>query len=195
MRALFLRFIIAAVWLAAACSHPDNSPTFLAGWKKAGSVPRDYVLRLERQPGRQRPVVVLSHAARRPDGFGAILRQLSASPFRGNRVRLSVPFATRDVVQSATAWMRIDRKRAMVAIDNMENRRVRGTTRWTTYDIVLDVPRDADEIFYGVSLKGRGTVSVGDPVLSVVSNDVAVTDLAPQILSRARGCSCSTRTR
>ncbi|KAB2352595.1 hypothetical protein [Actinomadura rudentiformis] len=48
----------------------------------------------------------------------------------------------------------------MLAFDNMGDRPVRGTADWQRYEVVLDVPRAAVNVAYGVLLVGAGVVSI-----------------------------------
>jgi hypothetical protein len=73
--------------------------------------------------------------------------------------------------------MRVDGpKRAVtLALDNMQNRPIRGTTDWTRYEVVLDVPAEGVAIAYGTLLEGAGSVWVDDVSLEVVDASVATT--------------------
>jgi AraC family transcriptional regulator len=55
--------------------------------------------------------------------------------------------------------MRVEDKLGEVLqFDNMEKRKVIGTTDWNTYSIVLDVSEEATTIAFGFILQGRGSV-------------------------------------
>ena len=57
----------------------------------------------------------------------------------------------------AGLWMRVDGKeKTGIAFDNMANRSIKGTTDWKTYEVVLDVPDDAEEIFFEVPGRREG---------------------------------------
>jgi hypothetical protein len=64
-----------------------------------------------------------------------------------------------------------------VAFDNMQKRPIKGTTGWTQYAVVLDVPSDASQIAFGVLLDGKGTVWADEFVFDKVGTGVATTDL------------------
>jgi hypothetical protein len=55
------------------------------------------------------------------------------------------------------------------------HRPIKGTTRWTTYQIVLDVPEKSSLIAFGLLLDGPGKVWICNIHFEVVSNDVPTT--------------------
>jgi hypothetical protein len=74
--------------------------------------------------------------------------------------------------------MRVDgpEGRAGLAFDNMQSRPIRGTSGWRRHEVVLDVPHDAERIYYGVLLDGQGRIEVDDFDLQPVGWEVPVTD-------------------
>jgi len=68
--------------------------------------------------------------------------------------------------------MRIDKETTQLAFDNMENRAIKGTTDWQKYDVVLDVPKDATGIFFGILLSETGEVWISNASFEVVGSDV-----------------------
>lgn len=74
--------------------------------------------------------------------------------------------------------MRVDGPdKQVLSFDNMQDRSIRGTTGWTRYQIVLDVPDDGVNIAFGVLLGGLGQVWVSDIQFEVVSTIVPTTAL------------------
>jgi hypothetical protein len=63
----------------------------------------------------------------------------------------------------------------MLAMDNMMDRPVIGTTGWQRYDIVLDLPPGAERIAFGAALAGPGKVWVDDVRLEVVNAELVPT--------------------
>lgn len=108
---------------------------------------------------------------------GPFVQAVPADMWRGSRVRLSGWLRTRDVGSGwAALWMRVDSaEKPNIAFDNMPNRGPRGTTDWRRYEVVLDVPQEASEIFFGAILVGNGTVWVDDLKLEEVPTSVPVT--------------------
>ena len=59
----------------------------------------------------------------------------------------------------AQMWLRIDGADPKpLGFDNMATRPVTGTSAWTRYQIVLDVPIAAKNVVFGFLLFGAGTV-------------------------------------
>lgn len=98
----------------------------------------------------------------RPGGMGTLSRTVPAARWRGKRVRLSANLRTQNAGR-AQMWMRIDGpNRQVLALDDMQSRPIRGTSRWRRYSIVLNVPASATHINYGFLLAGSGTVWAND---------------------------------
>jgi hypothetical protein len=105
-----------------------------------------------------------------------------ADRYRGKRIRFFAQLKSVDVVDWSGLWMRVSGppekdggQRKRLRFDNMRNRAVKGTTDWTRYDIVLDVPEEAVEIALGFFLVGAGKVWMSTPSLEEVTSAVPVT--------------------
>ena len=61
--------------------------------------------------------------------------------------------------------------------DNMADRLIHGKVEWQKYDIVLDIPPDAEGIYISLTIEGKGRVWFDDITLSVADDDVPVTNL------------------
>lgn len=91
----------------------------------------------------------LRSKVRQPESFG-YLRQCFSPPenYLGKRLRMSAWMKTRNVKEGCQLWLRVDvegrnTNRTGPCHDNMYDRRVTGTTDWTRYDLVVDVPQTA----------------------------------------------------
>jgi hypothetical protein len=110
--------------------------------------------------------------------FGTLMQEFKADQFRGKRLRLTGYVKTQGVSEWAGLWVRVDGlERSSLAFDNMQDRKIEGTTDWKAYSIVLDIPDDAAVVAFGVLLAGKGQVWVDDLVFDVAGPDVASTDL------------------
>jgi hypothetical protein len=69
---------------------------------------------------------------------------------------------------AAQLWLRMDGPSTTLVFDNMQNRRIKGTTDWTRYEIVLDVPRKTRYIGFGALVAGAGQAWVDDFVFEPV---------------------------
>ena len=78
-----------------------------------------------------------------------------------------------DVDEWAGLWMRIDGLgKETLGFDNMEKRPMKGTTTWTTYKVVLDVPKENVHVAFGVMLSGKGEVGISAVVFEETTEDV-----------------------
>ena len=116
------------------------------GWFKAGSHPAEYEMGLDtsiRHEGKASAFVKAT--APELHGFGTLMQTASPGDYRGKRVRFSGYVKSENVKSGwAGLWLRIDGpKQEMLGFDNMEPRAIKGTTDWTRYEIVLDVPDTA----------------------------------------------------
>lgn len=93
---------------------------------------------------------------------------------------------TKDVHEWCGLWFRVDEKGAKrsLGFDNMKNgkkdRSVTGTTDWTNYEIVLDVPPSASNLLYGVLLSGTGQIWFSGIRFDVVNDSVPTTGIEKQ---------------
>ena len=147
------------------------------GWFLAGSHPREYVASVDRDSPRSgKGSAHFESAVLKTGGFGTLMQVFQSGEFRGKRVRFSGYARADDVKDWAGLWMRVDGPGGKsLAFDNMQDRPIKGTTKWTKYEIVLDVPAQAEQIAYGVLLTGRGDVWIDDLKFDVVGNATATT--------------------
>jgi hypothetical protein len=147
-----------------------------AGWIKAGSHPAEYQMGLDataRHGGKASGFVKAT--ATDLHGFGTLMQMAAPGKYRGKRVRFS-GYVKSEKVQSGWAglWFRIDgpKQGDTLGFDNMQQRPIKGTTDWTRYEIVLDVPTTAAALAFGVLLSGDGQVWMDDLNFEVVSSAV-----------------------
>ncbi len=146
------------------------------GWYLAGSNPDDYEAGVDSQViHNSHPSAYLKAKRRTAEGFGTLMQDVSAAKYAGKRVRFNAFVKGQGVQGWAGLWMRVDKGTGTVAFDNMENRPIKGTADWRSYDVVLDVSPDATGIFFGVLLSGPGTVWLNSVKVEVVGSDVPVT--------------------
>ena len=155
------------------------------GWFTSGSAPESYDFGVrpgDRHPGGRNAYIRAQAQAR---GFATLMQTVDAQAYRGKRLRLSGYLRTHDVL-SAALWMRIDSATQRgAAFDNMGPRALHGDTQWKRYEIVLDVPPDAQAIAFGFLLEGRGEVAADDFRLEEVGKDIPVTGMAQPIFPTA----------
>jgi hypothetical protein len=164
-------------WSAAAVRAEEPAP---AGWFKAGSHPDDYAMMTDRAEKRGGAASATIRCTADPpaEGFGTLMQQCGAKSYRGKRLRVTGYARSKDVENWAGFWVRVDGlEKTGLAFDNMTARPIKGTTEWTKYAIVLDVPEDAAVIAFGVLLGGKGQVWIDDLKFEAVGQDVEATGL------------------
>jgi hypothetical protein len=160
---------------AQASAQTNHAP---AGWFLAGSKPANYRTGVDQQMLYEaRPSAYLASTVPDTGGFGTLMQSIAATQYAGKRIRLRAWVQSKDVTDWAGLWMRVDKGQTSVAFDNMQQRAVRGTTPWTTYDVVLDVPADATGISFGTLLSGPGEVWLNDVKFDTVGQDVSTTGM------------------
>jgi len=150
------------------------------GWFMAGTRPAEYAA--GRLPATyayegKRVIRLRFRAAAPPGGFGTVMQSFDAARYRGRRVRFSAMIRGEEITDWAGAWLRVDAAEGARALDNMNNRPLRGSTDWTEAANVLDVGADAASVHFGVLLAGAGAVDLASPRFEVVGADVPVTQI------------------
>jgi hypothetical protein len=160
---------------AQASSQTDHAP---AGWFLAGNKPANYRTGVDQQMiYESRSSAYLASTVPDTGGFGTLMQSIAATQYAGKRVRLRAWVQSKDVADWAGLWMRVDKGQKAVAFDNMQQRAVRGTTSWATYDVVLDVPANATGISFGTLLSGPGQVWINDVKFETVGQDIQTTGI------------------
>jgi AraC-type DNA-binding domain-containing proteins len=151
------------------------------GWILSGSHPHLYTMGTDR--------LVMHHGkasgylcseAEQIEGFATMMQMFKAERYLGKRLRLTGFVKSEDVSGWAGLWMRIDGPDGdLLGFDNMGNRPITGTTSWSPYSIVLDVPKSGKEIALGVLLYGKGKVWADSISLEEVDEKVPLTNIEP----------------
>jgi len=149
-----------------------------AGWFLAGSFPADYTTHTDTEHAHGgKESALLAASAASPRGFGTLMQDFAPKEFLGKRVRLSAWVKSEGVSDWAGVWMRVDgRAGGSLAFDNMQSRPIKGTTDWTHYDVVLDVPAEAVNLAFGILLAGAGKTWTDDVSFAVVDASVPTTE-------------------
>ena len=152
-------------------------------WSKAGSAPDKYKMETEKGAGQNgKDAETIQSLSRKIKGFGTLMKSrymLGKFDFAGKRVRMTGLVKSKDVKTWAGMWFRVDKQHAKesLAFDNMSSRAIKGTTDWKKYEIVLDVPKDATAIAFGVLLYGTGQIWFDDISFEVVDSLTPSTDM------------------
>lgn len=164
---------------------PSSARSEFEPWRLSGSTPKHYRVNIELDPtvpyGNIRTLRYAGPYPVDPNWFGTLMQKFSAEKYRGKRVLFSAQVKTSDVTMGAL-WMRVDgqmshlqREPEILAFDNMDDRPIRGTTPWTRYEVVLDVPREAASIALGFLVNGDGMAWFAEPQFEIVGDQVPVT--------------------
>ena len=150
-----------------------------AGWLLAGSAPQSYDTGVDQQVtfSSQPSAYLKSVAPVSTQGFGTLMQSFRPDDYRGKRVRFSAQVKSDSIGAWAGLWMRIDEGQQFAAFDNMQDRPIQGTTDWTPYSVVLDVPQGATGISFGILLAGTGTVWMSGVKLEAVDTQTPVTGI------------------
>ncbi len=147
-----------------------------SGWLVSGSDPKSYEIGLDHNVSYTGRSSAYIKEMASTNGFATLMQSFQADLYRGKRIRLSAYVKSADVKKYAGLWMRVDAKtNTSVAFDNMFDRPIKGTSDWTRYEVVLDVPEEAVGISLGVNLQGPGMVWSDDFEFGVVDTSVPVT--------------------
>ena len=152
-----------------------------AGWFKAGSHPGEYDMGLDESVRRDgKSSATVKSTAEKPSGFGTLMQMSGPGEYLGKRVRMSGYVKSDKVTNWAGLWFRVDGPNngpnpSSLAFDNMQERPIKGTTDWTRYEIVLDVPEAAQRLAFGILLAGGGQVWMDDLKFEAVPTTVKTT--------------------
>jgi hypothetical protein len=114
-----------------------------------------------------------------PKGSAMLAQSVRAEAYRGKRIRLSGFMKTIGVNEgTAVLFMRVDGEGVVQVSDYMQNRPLMLTTDWARQEIVIDVPRTAVGITFGMMLGGSGQIWLDDVAVDEVGSDVATTERA-----------------
>ena len=160
---------------------PGWSVSITASGSPRGQSAGDYAVEVDREVrhGGQGSLSIRSIVPK-TSAFRAASQFIKADAYRGKRVRLTGYLKTRDVAEWCGLYLRVDGPGTMLGFDNMQWRGVKGTTDWTRYETVLDVPEAALRLAFGPVISGVGQFWVDDLKLETVDpQDVNVTGHKP----------------
>ena len=149
-----------------------------AGWFNAGSKPKSYEMSIDKGAGQDgKNAATIKSIDKMIDGFGTLMQQSRPDKYLGKRVRMTGLVKSENVTTWAGLWLRVDQSGSQqpLSFDNMGDRPIKGTTGWTRYEIVLDVPSNASLIAYGALLDGTGQIWFDNITFDIVGNNVPTT--------------------
>ncbi|KAB8125553.1 helix-turn-helix transcriptional regulator [Gracilibacillus oryzae] len=151
----------------------------IKGWFLSGSNPYNYELCIDHKIVHQGNASgVLKSKSNHSGDFGTMMQQFKANKYAGKRIKLTGFLKTEAVAEYAGMWMRVDNaSEDVLQFDNMNDRPITGTTNWTPYSIVLDVPEESAIISFGVLLYGTGKVWVDNFSLNETDESTPTTHI------------------
>lgn len=106
------------------------------------------------------------------NSFGSIVYKIPAN-YSGKTIKLEAYMKIKDVQNGfAGLMMRIDGNGSSLAFDNMQSQSIMGTKDWQKYSITLNFPEEAQNIFIGGILSGKGEAWFDDFVVTVDGEDI-----------------------
>ena len=169
--ALGAAFLGAGIWgLCALWSYfgPSRVPV---NWSFVTAQPKMYRTGYDKVANSQTPrSLVIRSLNSSAEGFAGLGQKCDATPYRGQRVRISVWMKT-DGVNGAAQFVFSVKDEAGVKLAQGGDG-VGGSRYWRQYAAVVDVPEQAATLSYGMVLSGAGKAWFNDLQIHVVSNTV-----------------------
>jgi len=156
------------------------------GWVVGGSNPNDYEMGVDVGAGQNgKNAATIRSYRKEANGHGMLAQRIASDNYKGKRVRLSGYLKTKNVDKWAGLLITLEGKIInpktgneqvkMLTYDDMRSRFVNGTTDFTKYEVVMDVPDSCSDIVYGARLTGPGQIWFDGLKFETVGNDVPVT--------------------
>lgn len=148
------------------------------GWIIAGDSPQKYEMGIDKGSGQDgKNAATIKSIEQSITGFGTLMQECKAAKYAGKKIKMSGTVKSAGVTNWAGLWLRVDQAGSTqpLAFDNMQDRSIKGTTDWTKYEIVLDVPSNASILAYGALLSGTGQVWFDNIYFEVVGDGVKST--------------------
>lgn len=94
-----------------------------------------------------------------PSMFGQLSQVFKAKQYRNKRMRFSAVMKSDVVDMSAALLMSVEGPgHQWISYDDMYGRNITGTRDWERYNVVLDIPEEADYINFGFRVRANGEV-------------------------------------
>ena len=157
------KFLFGALFIACLFSF-TNDTKLPKDWYQRGNKPNSYIMQLDYNTfysGKSSASIVSKD--KKIKGFGTLMQTISAKNFRGKTITMRGMLKTEGVKKWTGFWLRIDSNdKKVLGFDNMQNRKIKGTADWTSYEITLHVPEHAETLNFGALLVGTGKIWFDD---------------------------------
>ena len=130
------------------------------GWIKRGSLPDSYEMRIDKGTGQDgKNSATIKSKEDDIQGFGTLMQTSSPEKYLGKKIKMTGYLKTENVSGWTGLWLLVDDADSQpLSFDNMYDKGITGTTGWTKYEIILDVPVNASNLVYGALLAGSGQI-------------------------------------
>jgi len=130
------------------------------GWIIKGSHPDSYEMGIDKGTGQDgKNSATIKSKEDDIQGFGTLMQSSSPEKYLGKKIKMTGYLKTDSVNGWTGLWLRVDNAdNQPLSFDNMQDRNITGTTGWTKYEIILDVPANAFNLAYGALLAGSGQI-------------------------------------
>ncbi len=117
--------------------------------------------------------------------FGAAAYQIPAL-YDGKEIELRGFLKLKDVSGGfAGLFLRVDGESGVMQFDNMQSRDIKGSADWTEYSIKLPLSGEAQTIYVGALLTGKGKIWVDDLQILIDGKDVKEAKARPAVVYKA----------
>lgn len=135
--------------------------------------------------GGKKALRVQPSADKTGNDFGCIASSIPAD-YRGKLIELKAYLKFQDVEEGNVGLLlRIDGTSGSLAFDNMREQNIKGTSDWQEYSIKLPYPENAEKIYFGALLSGKGQLWVDDFSLLIDGKDIRSLKKTPRIVYKA----------
>ena len=93
--------------------------------------------------------------------------------YKGDSITVRAFMKAKDNDMPIGLLLRIDGKDKVLQFDNMIGKDLKGTEEWTEYSVTLPLPKNAEAIYIGAILVGKGQLWADDFSLSIDGKDIS----------------------
>lgn len=146
---------------SAAENGDGHRQTAISCWRTNESALKDYSFAVDRTQRTKGDASASISAIQNTPNNGQLFQVVDAIPLRGSRVQFTADMRTKGARRRAGLWLRAhDAQGRLVAMKQTlligSEYTTSGDIEWTTVDVVMDVPTQADVVSYGITMGGEG---------------------------------------
>src|ERR1700687_4146735 len=173
-----ISFFVASAFFVAPAARAEypSEPTQPSGWElTAPSDDRFEASRDQNVAFDGKPTARLQTNVTTAD-LGSLIHSIDAERYRGKRIRFATNAKVKGGEGGTGSWVRItDQWSPFRAFSDTLEIQLKGDSDWTPLTIVIDVPKDALRVYFGLSQDGPGTSWFGPVSVEAVDDTVPLT--------------------